>query len=124
MPDEWLEALEPIGTGPEKPFLEIAPWLIAVFRIDWEEVDGVRRKNYYPVESVGLAAGMLLAACHQVGLATLTYTPSPMTFLRDILGRPANEKPYMLIPVGHPADDCLVPDLVRKPLSEAMQWNR
>jgi nitroreductase len=124
MPDEWLQALEPIGTGPEKPFLEIVPWLVVVFRVDWEDVDGVRRKSYYPAESVGLAAGMFLTACHQVGLATLTHTPSPMKFLREILGRPANEKPFLLIPVGYPADGCRVPDLVKKTLSAALQWNR
>ncbi len=123
MPAEWLEALEPIGTGPEKPFLEVVPWLIAVFRIDWVEEGGVRLKNYYPVESVGLAAGIFLAACHQVGLATLTHTPSPMGFLREILGRPANEKPFLLIPVGYPSAGCEVPNLVKKPLSAALQWN-
>lgn len=121
---EWLEAIEPLGTDPHKPFLEIAPWLVVLFRIDWEEIDGERRPNYYPVESIGIAAGMFLMACHQVGLATLTHTPSPMKFLRDILGRPANEKPFLLIPVGYPAPDCTVPDIPKKPLVEALQWNR
>jgi nitroreductase len=123
MPAEWLAALEPIGTGPEKPFLEIAPWLVILFRIDWEEVGGRRYHNYYPAESTGIAAGFFLMACHQVGLATLTHTPSPMGFLRAILGRPANEKPYLLIPIGYPAADCTVPDIPKKPLSQALQWN-
>jgi iodotyrosine deiodinase len=124
VPDEWLEALQPLGTGPEKPFLEIAPWLVAVFRVDWETVDGRRQKNYYVPESVGLACGFFLVACHLAGLATLTHTPSPMGFLRDILRRPANERPYLLIPVGHPAHDARVPDLSKKPVDDVMQWNR
>ncbi|HKQ50466.1 MAG TPA: nitroreductase family protein [Phycisphaerae bacterium] len=124
MPQEWLEALEPIGTTWEKPFLEIAPWLVVLFRIDWVEEGGRRLKNYYPSESAGIAAGFFLMACHQLGLATLTHTPSPMNFLRTICRRPENEKPYLLIPVGYPAADATVPDLVKKPLSEALQWNR
>ena len=124
MPPRWLGALEPIGTDAHKPFLEIAPWLVVVFRIDWEEIDGEREPNYYPAESTGIAAGFFLMACHQVGLATLTHTPSPMKFLREILGRPVNEKPYLLTPVGYPSADCTVPDLPKKPLSEALQWNR
>jgi iodotyrosine deiodinase len=123
MPSEWLEALDPLGTGPEKPFLEIAPWLIVLFRIDWEEIEGKRYHNYYPSESAGIAAGFFLMACHQAGLATLTHTPSPMGFLRTILRRPANEKPYLLIPVGYPAENCLVPNIRKKPLEEALQWN-
>ncbi len=124
MPPEWLRALEPLGTGPDKPMLDIAPWLIVIFRVDWEIVDGEKRKSYYPVESAGLAAGMFLMACHQVGLATLTHTPSPMRFLRQILRRGENERPFLLIPVGYPADDCTVPDVGKKPVSEIMQWNR
>jgi len=124
MPRAWLEALEPIGTNAEKPFLEVAPWLVVLFRIDWEEVEGRRYPNYYPSESTGIAAGFFLMACHQAGLATLTHTPSPMGFLRSILGRPANEKPFLLIPVGFPAPDCTVPDLPKKPLHQALQWNR
>jgi nitroreductase len=124
MPREWLDALEPIGTDPNKPFLETAPWLVVLFRIDWEEVGGERYKNYYPSESAGIAAGMFIMACHQVGLATLTHTPSPMRFLRELLGRPDNEKPFLLMPVGFPAADCTVPDLPKKPLSDALQWNR
>jgi len=123
-PQAWLDALEPFGTDANKPFLEIAPWLMALFRIDWEEVDGERVQNYYPSESVGIAAGMFLMACHQVGLATLVHTPSPMKFLCELLGRPMNEKPYLLIPVGYPATDCTVPDIPKKPLSAALQWNR
>ncbi len=124
MPKEWLEALEPLGTNAEKPFLETAPWLVVIFRIDWEEANGERVSNYYPAESTGIAAGFFIMACHQVGLATLTHTPSPMRFLRDILGRPLNEKPYLLIPVGYPAPDCVVPDIPKKPLGAALQWNR
>lgn len=122
-PAAWLEALEPIGTNAQKPFLEIAPFLVVMFRIDWEEIDGERFQNYYPVESIGIAAGMFVMACHQVGLATLTDTPSPMKFLRDLLGRPVNEKPFLLIPVGYPASDCQVPDIPKKPLRDALQWN-
>ncbi len=124
MPREWLKALDPLGTDAHKPFLEIAPWLVVLFRIDWEEVGGERVSNYYPSESTGIAAGMFIMACHQVGLATLTHTPSPMRFLREILGRPVNEKPYLLIPVGFPAADCLVPDIPKKPLGAALQWDR
>lgn len=123
-PQEWLDALEPIGTDAHKPFLEVAPWLVILFRIDWEEVGGERVQNYYPAESIGIAAGMFLMACHQVGLATLTHTPSPMKFLRDLCGRPANEKPWLLVPVGYPAVDCTVPSIPKKPLAEALQWNR
>lgn len=124
MPQAWLDALEPLGTDAKKPFLEIAPWLVVLFRIDWEEVGGERVSNYYPHESTGIAVGMFLMACHQVGLATLTHTPSPMGFLRDICGRPINEKPYLLIPIGYPAKDCTVPDIPKKPLREVLQWNR
>ncbi len=122
-PKAWLEALEPIGTDAHKPFLGVAPWLIVMFRVDYEIVDGQRVQSYYPAESIGIAAGMLIMACHQVGLATLTHTPSPMKFLREILGRPEAEKPYLLIPVGFPAADCTVPDLRKKPLAYALQWN-
>ncbi len=122
-PQAWLDALEPIGTNAEKPFLETVPWLVIMFRIDWEMIDGERVLNYYPAESTGIAAGMFIAACHQVGLATLTHTPNPMKFLREILGRPANEKPFLLLPIGHPAPDCTVPDIPKKPLSEALQWD-
>lgn len=123
MPKQWLEALEPIGTNWEKPFLEIAPALVVVFRIDWEIRGNKRVKSYYPAESAGLACGFFLMACHMLGLATLTHTPSPMKFLNKILQRPTGEKPYLLVPVGYPATDCTVPDLKKKPLSEALQWN-
>lgn len=123
MPPEWLEALEPLGTDWHKPFLETAPWLVVMFRIDWEVIRGERFPNYYPHESAGIAAGFFLMACHQVGLATLTHTPSPMGFLREILKRPVNEKPFLLIPVGYPAPNCTVPDIPKKPLSQALQWN-
>jgi nitroreductase len=122
--DDWLEALEPLGTGPEKLFLETAPWLVVMLRVDVEEVGGKLRKNYYPMESIGIMAGFFLMACHQLGLATLTHTPSPMKFLREICRRPQNEKPLLLIPVGYPADDAAVPDIPKKPLIEALQWNR
>lgn len=124
MPQEWLDALEPLGTDAHKPFLEIAPHLVVIFRIDYEVIEGERVSNYYPVESTGLAAGFFLMAAHHAGLATLTHTPSPMGFLRDILGRPKSEKPYLLIPVGYPASDGTVPDVPKKPLAEALQWDR
>ncbi len=124
MPDEWLEALRPLGVDWHKPFLEIVPWIVVVF----EELfgfydDGSKRKNYYVRESVGIACGMFITALHQMGLATLTHTPSPMGFLREILGRPKNEKPYILFPVGYPAPDAQVPDLKRKPLEEVSLWD-
>ncbi|HBY60088.1 MAG TPA: nitroreductase family protein [Solibacterales bacterium] len=119
-PPEWLEALAPLGTDWHKPFLEIAPYLIVVFRIDYG-LDGERKvKHYYVQESVGIATGFLLAALHMAGLATLVHTPSPMGFLSEILERPANEKPFLLIPVGYPAPDATVPDIVKKPLDEVM----
>lgn len=125
MPQEWLDALEPLGTDANKPFLEIAPWLVVLFRIDAEiQPDGTRLKNYYPIESTGIAAGMFLTACHLLGLATLTHTPSPMGFLRTICGRPDHEKPFLLIPIGYQAEDCVVPDIPKKPLEYALQWNR
>lgn len=116
-PDEWLQALAPLGTDAEKPFLETAPWLVAVFyERTGPEIDGHKAKRYYPHESTGLACGLLVAALHQAGLATLTHTPSPMAFLNDILGRPRNEVPYLLLVVGHPAPGCRVPAIARKPL--------
>ncbi len=129
MPEEWLEALAPLGTDWHKPFLETAPHLIAVFRMDWEPVappgaidDGtlIKRKNYYVAESVGIACGFLLAALHLSGLATLTHTPSPMGFLNAILGRPAHEKPYLLVPVGYPAEGAQVPVIEKKALAEVL----
>jgi len=129
MPEEWLEALAPLGTDWHKPFLEIAPYLVVVFRMDSEPLlspggvdDGTvrKQKNYYVAESVGIACGFLLAALHLSGLATLTHTPSPMGFLNRILNRPAHEKPYLLIPVGYPADGAQVPVIFKKPLDEVM----
>jgi iodotyrosine deiodinase len=120
MPPEWLEALAPLQTDWRKEFLEIAPLLIVVFKQDWGLREGRKIKHYYVNESVGIASGMLLAALNAAGLATLTHTPSPMGFLARILDRPPNEKPYLLIPVGYPADDCEVPDIARRPLDEIM----
>lgn len=113
--EEWLDDLAPFGTDSNKPFLEIAPWLIIVFKMMKTDDGG---QVYYVNESVGLATGMLLAAAHHAGLATLTHTPSPMGFLREVLGRPEHERPFLLIPVGYPADDCVVPRLERKPLDD------
>lgn len=118
-PREWLEALAPLGTDDQKPFLEIAPALIAVFVRRWDEGPGGRHiKQYYAMESVGLATGMLIAAVHNAGLASLTHTPSPMGFLNEILDRPRNEVPFLLLVVGHPAEDCRVPDIARRDLEE------
>lgn len=120
---EWLAAISHLGTDANKRYLEIAPWLIVVFRRDFEyDRDGLRSKNYYMTESCGIAVGFLLTALHLAGLATLTHTPAPMTFLRDLLGRPENEKPFLLIPVGYPAEDCTVPNLRRKSLEELAEF--
>jgi iodotyrosine deiodinase len=121
MSEKWLRRLAPLGTNEEKPFLEIAPYLIVVFRINSFVEDGETEPTYYSQESVGIAVGLLLAALHNAGLATLTHTPSPMKFLQEILARPKNEVPYVLIPVGYPAEDAKVPDLKRKPIEEIMQ---
>ncbi len=119
MSDEWLEDLKQFGTDWHKPFLEIAPWLIIVFKKAYEiDENGERHKCYYVNESVGLAAGFLLTAIHNAGLVSLTHTPSPMNFLQKILNRPENERPFLLIPVGYPAEDAVVPDLQRKPLEQ------
>jgi len=119
--DEWIKALEPIGTDASKPHLTVAPWLIVVFAQRWGEFDdGTRYKNYYVPESVNIATGFLLAALHHAGLATLTHTPNPMKFLNGALGRPASEKPTMIIAVGHPASEATVPEVakIKKPLDE------
>ena len=114
---EWLKALEPLGTDSSKPFLEKAPYLIAVFLQKYGELpDGRKVKHYYPTESTGIATGMLITALHHAGLATLTHTPSPMKFLNEILGRPKSERPFLLLVVGYPADGARVPDIRRKPL--------
>jgi len=120
---EWLEALAPLGTDEHKPFLERAPWLIAVFVQKFGTLpDGRKVKHYYPAESTGLATGMLITALHHAGLATLTHTPSPMRFLNEILGRPANERPFLLLVTGYPAADTQVPDIKRKPLDEVADF--
>jgi nitroreductase len=121
MSEKWLRRLAVLGTDEHKPFIEIAPYLIVVFRINSVTEDGETEPTYYSQESVGIAVGMLLAALHNAGLATLTHTPSPMKFLQEILGRPKNEVPFVLIPVGYPADDAKVPDISRKPLDEIME---
>lgn len=119
MSDEWLKDLAPIGTDWQKPFLETAPYLIVVFSRSYEtEANGHKHQNYYVKESVGIACGFLLAAIHNAGLVALTHTPSPMNFLSQILQRPANEKPFLMIPVGYAADECWVPDIKRKSLEE------
>jgi nitroreductase len=116
---EWLAALEPLGTDASKPFLETAPYLIAVFLQKFGRLeDGRKVKHYYPTESTGLATGILITALHQAGLATLTHTPSPMKFLNEILGRPTSERPFLLLVVGYPADDARVPDIRRKDLED------
>lgn len=121
--DEWLEALKPLGTDDQKPFLETAPYLIAVFLQKYGELpDGRKVKHYYPAESTGLATGMLITALHRAGLATLTHTPSPMKFLNEILDRPKSERPFLLLVVGYPADNARVPDIRRKSLDEFTSW--
>ncbi len=119
--EEWLDALAPLGTNADKPFLEIAPWLIAVFSQKYSiNSDGQKVKHYYTPESVGIATGFLITALHQAGLATLTHTPSPMGFLREVLKRPDHEKPFLLLIAGYPADDALVPDISKKPTDELL----
>jgi iodotyrosine deiodinase len=118
-PQEWLDALEPLGTDEFKPYLEVAPYLIAVFSQTYGQLpDGRKVKNYYVPESVGIAVGMMIAALHQAGLATLTHTPSPMGFLNEILGRPKNEKAFLLLVVGYPSEGALVPSITKKPLDQ------
>ena len=118
-PKAWLEALAPLGTDSNKPFLEIAPWLIAVFAQPFRILtDGSRSPTYYAIESVGIATGILVTAVHSCGLVSLTHTPSPMGFLNRILGRPSYEKPFVLLVVGHPAENALVPDIGRKPVEK------
>ncbi len=123
MPEEWLEALRPLGTDANKPYLETAPWLVIVFeQVHRLAEDGRKLKNYYVRESVGIACGLFIAALHRAGLATLTHTPSPMRFLSEILERPDNERPTILFPVGFPATDARVPDLSRKALEDVSVW--
>lgn len=121
MNEEWQQALAPLGTDHHKEFLEFAPWLVVLFEQRYAvDPDGRRRHNYYVKESVGIAAGMFIAALHVCGLATLTHTPSPMAFLTKIFDRPDNERPFALFPIGYPIDGCKVPRLRRKPLEEVM----
>lgn len=116
---EWLDALAPLGTDADKPFLETAPYLIAIFYEAYGVAeDGSREKRYYPIDSVGIATGLLIAALHHAGLATLTHTPSPMAFLANILSRPENERPFLLLVVGYPTPDATVPNIRRKSLDE------
>jgi nitroreductase len=119
MSQEWLDALAPLGTDWQKPYLEVAPWLVVLFeQVHGRFPDGSHKKHYYARESVGIAAGFFITAIHHMGLATLTHTPSPMGFLTQILERPRSERPFVLFPVGYPADDATVPDIERKPLEE------
>lgn len=121
MNQEWQDALEPLGTDWQKPFLEIVPWIVVVFEQRYGLTEtGARVHNYYVKESVGIATGMFLTALHRMGLAGLTHTPSPMRFLSDLLDRPENERPFALIPIGYPAEQCRVPALVRKGLDEIL----
>jgi nitroreductase len=123
MSDEWMEDLSHLGTDWNKDFLEIAPWLIIVFKKSFDiDSHGEKHKNYYVAESVGIASGFLIGAIHAAGLVCLTHTPSPMDFLCSILGRPINEKPWLLIPVGYPADGAMVPDITRKSAEEVICW--
>jgi iodotyrosine deiodinase len=121
--DQWLDALSHLGTDWQKPFLETAPWLIGIFGQRWgAAASGEKAKHYYVPESVGIAAGFLIAALHNAGLATLTHTPSPMGFLNGICGRPDSEKAYILLVVGYPAEGCQVPVITKKPLDEIARW--
>ena len=119
--DEWRQELEPLGTDWHKEFLEFAPWIVVRFEERYAIADdGSKRHHYYVKESCGIAAGLFITALHHMGLATLTHTPSPMAFLTKVLGRPANERPFVLFPIGYPIDGCAVPDLARKPLEQVM----
>jgi iodotyrosine deiodinase len=121
MPDHWRDAVSALGTDASKPYLEVVPWIVVLFeeRHGYNS-DGSVRHNYYVKESVGIAAGLFVTALHHMGLATLTHTPSPMAFLSRLLGRPKNERPFCLFPIGYPAPDCVVPQLYRKPLDDVL----
>ena len=122
-PKEWLDALAPLGTDANKPFLETAPYLIAIFSKSYElGIDGSKVKTYYPTESTGIATGFLISALHNAGLVCLTHTPSPMKFMNKILGRPQNEKPFLLLVVGYPAENAMVPDINKKELNEVTTY--
>jgi iodotyrosine deiodinase len=121
LPDAWRQAIAPLGTSADKSYLETVPWIVVAFaQKSTPMLDGSLRKNYYVNESVGIACGLFITALHTMGLATLTHTPNPMGFLINIFERPQTERPYILFPVGYPADDCEVPDLIRKPLASAL----
>lgn len=121
MDAEWIEDLKPLRTDARKPYLEIAPWLLAVFKRAYEvDSEGRKRPHYYVNESVGIATSMLLTAAHHAGLVALTHTPSPMNFLASLLGRPSYERPYLLIPIGFPSEDCRVPDIAKKRLDQVL----
>jgi nitroreductase len=121
LPPHWREDLEPLGTDWRKPFLETVPWVVVLFEQRYGvRKDGSRAHHYYVKESVGISAGLFIAALHHMGLATLTHTPSPMRFLTELLGRPESERPFCLFPIGYPAEDCVVPDLKRKSLDQVM----
>jgi nitroreductase len=122
-PKEWLEALEPLGTDEHKPFLETAPYLIAIFYKSYDLLpDGKQIKQYYAMESTGIATGILITAIHNAGLASLTHTPSPMNFLNEILDRPKNERPFLLLVVGYPAEKAMVPDIKKKNLQQVSSY--
>jgi len=122
-PQKWLDALKPLGTDAHKPFLETAPYLIVIFSQRYGLLpDGNTKKHYYVTESVGIATGILITAIHNAGLASLTYTPSPMTFMNKILGRPANERPFLILVAGYPADHATVPEISKKPLKEISEF--
>ena len=123
--DEWRKDLEHLGTGWEKPYLEIAPYLIVAFKQEYGlDESGNKTKHYYVNESIGISLGFLISAIHNAGLVTLTHTPNPMTFIRDILQRPKNEKPVVILPVGFPAEDAIVPNIQKKKLAEILIWNK
>ena len=121
MPEDWKQDLKPLATDWQKPFLEESPYLIAVFKQSYGLENGIKSQHYYVNESVGIACGMLITAIHLAGLVTVTHTPSPINFLGKILGRPENERPYLLLPIGYPKKDAFVPDLERKPLHEVLK---
>lgn len=124
MPPDWLEALAPLGTDEQKPHLTDAPYVVVLFERRYGlKADGTKRTHYYVAESCGIAAGLFIAAVHHMGLVTLMHTPSPMGFLSEILRRPANERPFLVMPVGYPAAGAQVPDIARKPLEQIMRWN-
>ncbi len=122
MSEDWLEDLSAFGTDWNKEFIDIAPWIIIMLRKSYDLIDGKKSKNYYVQESAGIAAGFLISAIHNAGLVTLTHTPSPMNFLSNLLDRPSNEKPFLLLPVGYPTEDAVVPDLERKKEEEVIIW--